>query len=91
MKKSMPLISAKVNAPEVDEKYSEHRIKMAAEDMMRAEDHKKDPKMMEHVSRHLKGEHKKITSIMGLKKYKADKDKAKEGLASDNDMDEKNE
>lgn len=74
MKKSVPLISAKVNAPEFDDKYSEHRVKMAAEDLMRAEDHKKDSKMMEHVHKHLRGEKKKITSIEGLKKYKAMKD-----------------
>lgn len=45
----------------------EHEVKSAADDMMRVEEHKKNPKLMSKVHEHLHGKAKAIKSIQDLK------------------------
>lgn len=55
-------------ADKEDHKYNDYSIEEAVRTLMRAEEHKSDPKMMEHVHQKMKKQHKVISSIKELRK-----------------------
>lgn len=50
----------------------DHEVESAAHDLMRAESHKANPKMMEKIHAHLEKKKKQITSIQDLKDARND-------------------
>lgn len=50
-----------------EEKYKEHEVEECAEVLLKAEEIKKDAKMMEKIKEHLDTKKKKITSLAALK------------------------
>lgn len=55
----------------MENKYDEYAVKDAADTMMRAEEHKSDPKMMELVGKHLNKKKKHIHKITSIKELRA--------------------
>lgn len=50
-----------------DDKMDEWKVKGAADDLMRAEEHRQNPKLMKHVVKHLKKKRDAISSLAELR------------------------
>ncbi len=82
MSKSDVMASPAKEKPKHEDEY---HVKSAMDDLMRAEEHKADPKMMAAISKHAHKKAKAINSIAGLRKHAHDVSKKKGKLDADGD------
>ncbi len=61
---------ASMNEPQAPDAIPDHEVESAAHDLMRAEKHKSNKKLMKKVHKHLAGQKKAISSIQDLREMR---------------------
>lgn len=71
-----------------DDKYDDYKVQCAADDLIRAEAVKADPKMMKLVQKKLEEKKKQINSIAGLRAKAAELSKMDENKSEEEDSED---